>query len=226
MSSFVRRSVSLPSYSTNRNIITREETESVLKSIDIIAEAEAKAHNQAALIIESAQLEAQTIMDHAEQNAHIQANNIKETLEADAFENIQRFLEETKTANDKIWDEIEHHANTVVNEVIQTFLGKVSSIDKVSILVDKVVSMHRDKSLATLYCSPTLVGEVESTLGNGANDHLCVRPDDNLSEEEVKLVSGMGEFYVTWRNIQAALLGGADETSCDSYSPAIQLNDG
>ncbi|ADZ90364.1 HrpE/YscL family type III secretion apparatus protein [Marinomonas mediterranea] len=211
MNHFVKHSISLDSYSLDRNLISRKDTENLSRSKDIIAEAEEQAQREAERIIQSAQEEARQIIEQAETHAQAQMHNMKERIEIEAWESIQCLLEEIKRESHLVWDEIEQHANFVVNNVLSRVLSTMSSGEKIATLVAKTVTMHRDKSPATLYCSPVVLTEVEAALQTDMTELINVSADATMQEDEIKLVSGMGEFYANWQTIKKAVVGDDSE---------------
>lgn len=172
----------------------------------------ARANAQAAALVVDAERRAQQLIEAAEQQGAELAEQARLEAEQEVWRQADALLGGLRRAEQELWEEVEHHAEQVLQAALTTLLGEVAPQQRMQVLMRQLVDAQRQLSAATLYCTAEQQECVQSVL---ESEHLArwrVLPDPRLTADQLVLETDTGVFRCAWSAISDALSPGHDES--------------
>ncbi|WP_110186388.1 HrpE/YscL family type III secretion apparatus protein [Pokkaliibacter plantistimulans] len=196
---FVRRRISLQSAEDLAllPVITARQ----LQLCTTVEQITARAEQQAALLLEQAELQAESLLGEARAQAAVLAEQARAQAQEEVWQEANGLLQTLQQQRDALWDEVEQVAEQLVQSALQAVLGDMSAELRGQSLVRQLVATQRQAVPAVLRCTTALQPVLEQALQQQRVRHWQLETDPFVADDSVILETDAGVFRCSWSAI-------------------------
>lgn len=114
-----------------------------------------------------------------------------------------------------MWDTIETHATTLVEQIMERVFNQVAATDQLRAMVDELTRVHRHAPEAEIHCHPSRIEAMQALLEDREQRHWRPVPDSGIEEDTLRLETNNGHFTIGWQSIRDMLKKGLEKASTD-----------
>ena len=147
-------------------------------------------------------IEADAIIDGANETAKRVVNEAKEEAEVEFWQQAQSIFEEMATMQQAILENIEEHCNTVVTSALQKLLEDVPSEEKIRPIIKTLLAENVHDEPAVVLCHPEQEALVTELLEGKS---IPVKVDETLELDSITLKTDKNRFKSSFNGKLKAL---------------------
>ncbi|MBT2298554.1 type III secretion system stator protein SctL [Pseudomonas fluorescens] len=194
-----RRSLTLSRHQTplDSAVVRREALEQRVQADQLLEQAEQRAQS----IIRDAQDTAQTLRQHAAEEAR-----------AEVWRQAEGVLGAWQQQREAMWEAIIEHADGVLQRALQQLLGEVPDSARIQGVLRQLAACQRHDEAAVVHCHPDWLDRVSARLASTQDCQWSVRADPLLASDTLCLRSDQGSFVLGWQALERVVWPGENLT--------------
>ncbi|QXI31249.1 type III secretion system stator protein SctL [Pseudomonas vanderleydeniana] len=155
-------------------------------------------------LLEAARAEAQALLEDARQQAARLREEARASAQAEAWRQADTMLADWQVQRQQMWEQITHHAQTLVGQAWQQLTGEQDDPVRIEALIRQLATTQPQDEPGVLHCHPDWVGAATDCL-QLVQAAWSVRADPQLAADTLCLRTEQGEFSLGWGSLVQAL---------------------
>lgn len=151
-------------------------------------------HTQARQILEQADTQAQALIRQAES----QCENMLDSASSEFWQRANSQLQRWESERQAMFDQLETAASSVINTAIRSLLDETVPAQRLTVLLNKLLTAQLPTVEANLLCNPLDREHVEQWLSTHCDVPWAVRVEDGLAASSLILETEDGGFHINW----------------------------